>query len=143
MFQFIETMKLFDGNIINIQYHQQRLQKTLESFYGYVGIDLTDIPIPKEYQSGIYKFRVVYDKQLGQISFEKYNKKLINYLICVTANNLIYDYKYLDRSNIYEICKMLPEDAEPIFVKNGFVTDSSYTNLVFESDDGFFTPDSP
>ncbi|MDX9791404.1 MAG: hypothetical protein RBT61_11275 [Candidatus Kapabacteria bacterium] len=38
---------------------------------------------------------------------------------------------------------MLPEDAEPIFVKNGFVTDSSYTNLVFESDDGFFTPDSP
>jgi 4-amino-4-deoxychorismate lyase len=57
----------------------------------------------------------------------------------VMAENLDYGYKYLDRSALNNL-KAKSQADDIIIVQDGFVTDTSIANLVFENDRGFFTP---
>ncbi len=89
---------------------------------------------------GIIKCRIVYDKEIKEVTFQPYTQKPIRSLVLVEAGNIEYPYKYLDRSGIVQLQKGHQDYDEIILVKNGCITDTSYSNLAFLSGDEWFTP---
>ena len=140
---FIESIKCKDGKLFNLEYHQVRVNRTLAEFYPNKSIDLSSINIPQYFGEGIYKLRIIYSDSIEKYEFLPYKIKQINSLKIVQSDDLIYDYKYFDRTALSLLQTKRNKCDEIIICKNGLVTDSSYSNLVFEQDGKFYTPQSP
>jgi 4-amino-4-deoxychorismate lyase len=112
-------------------------------FPGADKLSISTIEIPKAFQSGIFKCRVIYDRELKHIQFLPYVPRQIRKLKLVDAGSLEYPFKYLDRSGIEKLQKKHPDFDEIILVKNGYITDTSYSNLAFLSENKWFTPYKP
>ena len=55
-----------------------------------------------------------------------------------------YSYKYADRSFFDRMKAELADDEEPLFVRpDGTITDTSYTNVLIETEAGYLTPTRP
>ena len=55
-----------------------------------------------------------------------------------------YSYKYADRRFFERLKAELASDEEPLFVRpDGTITDTSYTNVLIETDAGYLTPTRP
>lgn len=129
---FLESIAATQGVLRNTSYHLARMKYSA----GLEGIDLQALYheiAPDIESNAYYKFRVIYCKD-GIIS-----KEIIPYIICpikelylrTIPENLDYSLKYLDRRALDDYTKGLPEGAIPLFVKNRYITDTSYTNVCF------------
>lgn len=143
MTKFIESIKIENGIAHLLDLHQKRVDQTLDHFYkGSEYFSLSDAlnklqPLPDT----ISKCRIVYSDHIEQIEIAPYCKRSIKKLTIWENDTIDYTFKYLDRSQLTEsISKTANPEEEIIIIKNGFVTDCSYANLVFENDEGFFTP---
>lgn len=141
MCQWIESIALKDGVFLNLDEHQARINRTLFDFSSNCQVDLLKmfltLGLP---QTGYYKVRVVYDiRQVVDISCSAYTPRCWNEFRLVKANNLDYSYKYVDRSVFDSLKRECPE-CEIIISKNGYITDTSYSNLVFHRKGEWFTP---
>ena len=142
MSRFIESIKLQDGEYKNLFYHDQRMNHTLKSLCGVTETFnleewLLNIDNPK---IGLFKCRIVYDEESRDIEFIKYEPKPINSLRIVEHDRISYEFKYLDRKKINKLFELRKECDDILIVKHGFVTDSSYSNIVFRKDKTWFTP---
>lgn len=139
---FSEAIKLKDGVLYNIDYHQQRIDATQDAF-GRKRINLSEIftGIPTAICQGLFKCRLVYGDGLESIEFLPYSYPQVSRVAIVHDDNISYNFKSTDRSRLSELRKNATTD-EIIIIKNGFVTDGFATNLVFESEKGLFTPSS-
>lgn len=55
-----------------------------------------------------------------------------------------YSYKYADRSFFERVKAELANDEEPLFVRpDGTITDTSFTNVLIETESGYLTPTRP
>jgi 4-amino-4-deoxychorismate lyase len=61
----------------------------------------------------------------------------------VESNEISYDHKYEDRSKINELLNLRDSQDDILIVKNGFITDTSFANVVFQKNNEWFTTDSP
>lgn len=140
--QFSEAIKIKDGVIYNLPYHQARIDRTLTKFDG-LKIDLvsTLAGITDDFNNGLFKCRLIYGKAgVENIEFIPYSPRRITTVRPITADNIEYGYKYTDRAHLNELLEQSGCD-DIIIVKNGLVTDAFAANLIFESPDGLFTPD--
>lgn len=144
---FIETLRIRNGEIRNIAYHQSRMSYTmLEHFNSDISTLLADAILDRaeKLQADItYKCRVTYGKSIEKIEFEKYNIKHQTAIKVVEANDLDYSFKYADRSDLTKRLELNPNYTDVLIIKNGYVTDTSYANLVFFKDGKMFTPSTP
>jgi len=90
-----------------------------------------------------YKLRINYSQSKYSISLKKYFKKKIRSLQCLELNDYSYDLKYTDRSVIDKNNKLKSLSDDILIIKNGFVTDSSYCNIVFFDGLSWVTPKFP
>ncbi len=134
--KYVETIKVVDGKICHFDYHQRRASATS-------GIVLPSLSIPNEFQEGVVKCRVVYDKEVSAIEFSHYTFPTIKSLQVVEASHYFYDRKYTDRSKINELFSMRGDCDDVLIAVNGYVTDTSYCNIVCISNEGLFTPKHP
>lgn len=139
---FSEAIKLKDGILYNLEYHQMRVNRTLKQFFG-TSIDLSVLAqlIPEDQKSGLYKCRVLYNAQIVSVECTPYLFRSIQSVGVVNANHINYDYKYADRSELNRLLEKSGCD-DMILIKDGLVTDSSFANLVFQSPNGLYTPTS-
>lgn len=100
------------------------------------------ISIPLEFQTGIYKCRVVYNENIETIEFIPYILKPVRSLKIIRGD-IDYSYKFEDRSSIKELFSKRENCDDILIVKNNLVTDTSYCNIVFYRDGSWFTPSSP
>lgn len=140
---FIESIKCKDGKLFNLEYHQVRVNRTIAEFYPNKSIDLSSINIPQYFGEGIYKLRIIYSDSIEKYEFLPYKIKQINSLKIVQSDDLVYDYKYFDRTALSLLLTKRKKCDEIIICQKGLVTDSSYSNLVFEQDGKLYTPQSP
>lgn len=145
MFQLIESIRLSDGVFYNLPYHQARMDESvLDLFHQKNNLDLghflETLQYPKE---GLFKCRIVYNTTLCQAEFVPYVPKSVNRLKIVVADDLTYGYKYADRTALNELFTLRDNCDDIIIVKNGLVTDSSYSNLVFFDGSHWITPAKP
>lgn len=144
MCRLIESIKILNGQIQNIEYHNRRFNQSRNDIFGIKDmIDLeSTIKIPETCLNGIYKCRIIYGEKTNSIEFIEYVPKKISTIKIVKADSLEYEYKYEDREDLNNLLSTANTD-EIIIIKNGYVTDTSYSNIVFENGNKYLTPAKP
>ncbi|HOG35768.1 MAG TPA: aminotransferase class IV [Paludibacteraceae bacterium] len=138
--QFTEAIKYKDGKFYNLSYHQLRMDKTSEHF-GLNKINLAKNieKVPSPDKKGFYKCRVLYVNEIESIEFLPYSFRKKQKVGIVQADEIDYSYKYANREKLEKLIAGTDFD-DIIIVKNGYVTDALFSNLVFETEKGLFTP---
>lgn len=140
MITFSEAIKLKDGRLYDLEYHQRRVDRTVADFFG-GRIDLGPLSgmIPPDAACGLFKCRVLYAGAILSVEFIPYVFRTIHRVRLVEADGLDYGYKYADRSAIAQLVTRSGCD-DIIMIRNGLVSDASSSSLVFASSEGLFTP---
>lgn len=137
---FIESIKVKDGVLYNQELHQKRANQTAKALFNTtIDLGLAQLHIPSYALRGLYKCRIVYADRVNKIEFLPYCKRVIKTCALVRNNQIDYRYKSANRELFKQLLKQTQTD-EILLVKDGFITDSSFSNLVFENEEGFFTP---
>lgn len=144
MYQFLESIKLENGEVFNLDLHQQRIERTFVKFTRKNGVFLEKILINlKLPETGLFKLRVTYNlKSEHHLEVLPYIFSQPKTFALIENNTLDYSSKFLDR-NIFDEMKQSTSADEIIIVKNNLVTDASYANLLFLKNDRWFTPRKP
>lgn len=142
MSQLIESIKLLDGRFNSLRYHEQRMAYSLKELYGVSDqinllqfLDTLNHPL-----KGFYKCRILYDNHTKGVAFIPYTLKPVSSLKLVVSDTILYDHKYSDRSTIDQLMQKKDECDDILIVKNGWVTDCSYANIVLKSGNKWYTP---
>lgn len=145
MSQLVESLKLKDGRIENLSYHQARLNRAMAELFPSAGaINLaSEIKIPETCLDGLFKVRVLYGPEVEKIEIEPYHFRKIESLKVVHHESIDYHLKYSDREILQQLFAQRGNCDDVIIVKNGFVTDSSAANLLFFDGTNWFTPTTP
>ena len=145
MSPLVESIKLYDGKLFNLDYHQQRLNRAMaERFPEAAPIDLASaISIPENCSSGIFKVRVLYGSQLEKVEIDPYYFRVIQSLKVVHHESIDYHLKYTDRQILQQLYAQRGDADDIVIVKNGLVTDAFAANLIFFDGAKWVTPNSP
>lgn len=140
---FTEVLKVLDGQFCDPIPHLERMRRTRERFFGRAIV--AELPaLPADLQTGLVKCRIVYEEQIREATFSAYSPKAIRSLAVVTDDAILYNYKYEDRTDFARLLNQKGSCDDILIVKQGFVTDASFANVVFETPDGMLvTPDTP
>lgn len=142
-YSFIETIKVRDGQFYNLSAHIERMQTTIRHFYAKdCPINISDEIVPENFRKGLIKCRILYTSDLVSVEFMPYNFKEIKTLTIVECDDIDYRYKSSDRSHLDLLYQQRKQASDIIIVKDSHITDTSYANLVFENEEGLFTPKS-
>ncbi|MEL6718544.1 MAG: aminotransferase class IV [Bacteroidota bacterium] len=107
-------------------------------------LDLMEyLQIPKNFQDGLVKCRILYSSSIEKIEFHPYQIRPINNLKVIYNDQIDYTYKSEDRTTLTQLFQQREIFDDIIIVKNGLVTDSYYANLVFDDGVQLFTPRLP
>jgi 4-amino-4-deoxychorismate lyase len=139
----VESIKIQDGILFNINYHSERFNRTRKELFGTgIPVDLqSKIVVPAYCNKGLFKCRIEYDEHIRKIDFNPYEYKRIRTLRLVEGGDITYDYKYIDRKRIDELKKKNSDCDDIIIVKDGRITDSSYANIILRGNDNrWYTP---
>lgn len=142
MDRFIETIRIRNSVAENLSFHIQRMRDT-SSYYGFnLDMTLVNNVFNNSFDKGIeYKLRIIYGKDYFSYSYEKYNRREIRSLKIIEAKDLFYGFKFENREEIDRLLLEKGEADDIIITKGGYITDSSFSNLVFLSKDNkLYTP---
>lgn len=146
MCQLIETIRVNNNRFRNLEYHDRRLNNARRILFGCK----SDIPLvehltlPPNLDDKTYKCRIEYSKDIHGIEFLPYTPKKIKKLKLVECNFIDYSFKYRNREIFEKLLLQRDECDEILIVKNGKITDTSFTNIVFQTKTGsWVTPARP
>ncbi|MFA5848413.1 MAG: aminotransferase class IV [Bacteroidales bacterium] len=140
--RFIETIRVENGQLCNLDLHKKRAQETIQFHFGIKKSLPFEQLVPEEISQakGLFKLRVVYSKDIEEFRTDSYVPRTIKRLRIVDGGGVNYRFKYEDRSSIEELLGLKTDCDDILIIKNGFVTDTSYTNVVFAKGEDLFTP---
>ena len=140
-----ESIKLKNGECLNLFYHEQRMNRSLKALWGLQGnIDLEEILRNEETpEQGLYKCRILYDDRSTKVEFVPYEVRPVRTLRVVENDQISYEFKYNDRKAINRLFELRKNCDDILIVKHGMVTDSSIANIVFKRDKKWYTPGAP
>lgn len=146
MSRLLETIKIEDRVIRNAEFHNLRMNRTRKELFGIASdVDICRIiKIPIEMGMGIFKCRILYDKIIREVQVLPYRARPISTLKLVVDDSIDYRYKYADRGSLENLLLQIGGCDDILIVKNGCISDTSFTNIVFQAADGsWVTPDTP
>ncbi len=139
---FVETVKVENGIIKNLDYHLERLNYTRKNIFGTDNIIICkDIDFPEIISGDLFKLRIVYAENILFSEMIPYSVPEINNLKIVVDNDISYTYKSTDRSAIDRLKIKGYDDI--LIIKDGLVTDSSFCNVAFYTGEEWITPSTP
>ncbi len=143
--QLLETIQVRNGQFQNLEYHNLRFNNSKNKLFGLNDFqDLENlIKMPSECSEGIFRCRVVYEKEIQEVTFTPYIYKEIKTLKLVDIGDWDYSYKYADRSFMTNLLSENKEFDEVIMTQHGFITDCTIANLAFWDGSNWFTPSTP
>ena len=157
---FIETFMLRGGELIAGELHRERMLRTLRKQGAETSSSLLQSLLStspwrevEAYLTGqqvlpdtTYRLTLEYSLAgLSAIRLVPYCKRTICALRPMPLPNAFeYSYKYTDRSFFERVKAELADDEEPLFVRpDGTITDTSFTNVLIETEAGYLTPTRP
>ena len=145
MCQYIETIRVVDGCVCNLAYHEQRMNRTRKEMLGQPEpLRIADLLKPVSLPMECSKLRFVYDKEgIHDITCTPYTCREIRSLHLVYDDKINYPYKSTDRSALNELKKQQGDCDEILIVRNNHLTDTSYTNIALYDSEQWFTPSTP
>lgn len=140
MYQFLESIKLLNGELYHLSWHQKRVDATfLQFFPNTKALDLyqkiTAFSVPKD---GLYKVRITYSSELYSIEFVPYKMRKIQSFE-LKEIDFEYGFKFENREKIDALSSQKQAD-EVIFTQSDFILDSSYANIALFDGNEWVTP---
>lgn len=118
MIQFSEAIKLKEGVLLNLPYHQRRVDATTSHFYSSkIDLSLLHQLITPQLSTGLYKCRVVYANSIVSVEFIPYNFRVVKSFKIVEDSQIEYSYKYADRSRINKL--LAQSGCDEIIISKG------------------------
>lgn len=144
MSRLVESLQLKNGSLANVEYHNLRMRYSRRNFYQLDDdIDLKkEITVPREFRSGLFKCRVVYNENIDTVEFIPYEKKQIRSLKAVHGE-IDYSHKFEDRGAIKNLFTKRENFDDILIIKNGMFTDTSSANIVLLREGRWYTPSTP
>jgi len=142
MYPLFETICAANGRTERLEYHEERRIRALDELFhttpkASLKEILAELSLPRE-EGKLFKVVVRYDAADCDVSVHSYVPKKINTLR-MAESDADYSHKWTNRE---ALTKLLSDDAheEVIIVKNGWVADATFANLVFKKEGKWFTP---
>ena len=146
MCRFVETIRLQNHRLYNMYCHQMRYGRTARHFFGggYNVENLEEVAAGFAGNEGVNKVRIVYDGAgIVSASCAPYRMKIIRSLRLVECGGIDYTYKYADRTALDNAMKLRGGCDNVVIVRDGLLTDTSYTNVALYDGSHWLTPARP
>jgi len=145
MSPYIETIRLQDGALMNLSYHQERFERTRSLQLGLSSHPSLAkfIQVPEGLEQGILKCRILYGEEIERIEYEPHAKRQVSSLKLVHTDDIDYSFKYSNRSRLEDLFDKRGSCDDILIVKEGCISDSFYANTVLWDGRDWFTPDTP
>ena len=144
MCRLLESISVVDGVAERIPWHQQRMDAAAKALWAGKAPSLQQflsrVVVPRE---GHHKLRIEYAKDIENYSLNRYTPKRITSLRVVYCDNIHYDYKFANRTEIDRLYALRDGADDILIVRNGLVTDTSYCNVLFYNGLRWVTPLQP
>ena len=136
----VETIRIENGKILNISFHNERMIRSLYNIYGLMKKPELEkiIEVPASANKGIYKCRLIYDDKSSKVEFLPYELRPVRSLKIVFSDEICYPYKYTNRDKINRLFDMRGECDDILIVKYGKLSDSSYANVILRDHEGIW-----
>lgn len=133
---FFETIKCQDGSIFNLDYHKNRMAKTIGKNF-----NLEEYIYPPN--DKLLRCKIIYNQdEIISVEYFDYMRKNISTFEIINDDSIAYQFKFLNR-DIFDNYSNKSCADEIIFFKNGFLTDTTIANIAILVDDIWYTPRSP
>ncbi|MDU8925002.1 aminotransferase class IV family protein [Pasteurellaceae bacterium LIM206] len=152
MFPLFETICIENNEIIDIAWHQQRYENSLQRFYEKANVRVFDLLKTLKNNTALsamaarhslIRCRMDYNAEQIRIQCFPYQRKIYRSFKPVICDHIDYSLKYSDRSLLNRLVEQRGECDEIMIIKNGKVTDCSIGNLIFRQGKQWVTPDTP
>jgi 4-amino-4-deoxychorismate lyase len=140
-----ETIRISNGVPQHLDWHQRRMSRSMQEIWGETeSPDLASrISVPAAFARGLVRCNVYYGRDIREINFHHYDKRIIRSLKMVESTTIDYHLKYFDRTRLEGLFSLRGECDEILIVKDGLVSDTSMSNLIFQDGQRWVTPAKP
>ena len=138
---FVETICIENGEALNLNYHNERMNRTRKAFWGNsVGnLYLEDWIHPNEYVV-CTRCRVVYGLNVEKVEYFPYQIRSVHTLKLVVCDDADYQYKSTDRSLLSRLFAERVDKDDVLIVREGMLTDTSIANIALYDGKVWYTP---
>lgn len=142
---FIESICLKEGKPQLLPYHTARMARTAKEL-GFPCPELPDLSVlcPEPLRNEVVKCRILYRGAIEHIGFDAYRYRTIRSFEPVQLpDGYTYRHKSTDRTVLNELKSRSKADEVLLVNSEGFLTDSSFSNLALLRQGHWYTPDTP
>lgn len=140
---FIETIRIEDGVVCNLAYHNKRMNETRTDHFGQLPpLNLFDYITPPQ-SEGRIKCRVIYQEKIEEVTYASYTVRPIHSLQLINSDTIDYHHKSTDRDTLNYLFAQRCNQDDVLIVKNGLLTDTSIANIALFDGENWFTPSAP
>jgi len=138
----IESIRLNDGQFHNLSYHERRMAKAFRLLFDNdKPVMLADFLLASTFPAkGLHKCRVIYDDWSRRAEYTPYEPRKVERIKIVEDDEISYSFKYADRTAINRLFELRGDCDDILIVKQGYITDCSYSNIVFRKGGDWLTP---
>ncbi len=143
--EFIETIYVKNGNILNLDYHLERMKRTAQHFKWKTDInEKLKVKSEKYKKSEKLRMRVVYnEKEIINIETFPIKERKFKKFKIIKTDNFDYKFKYKNRDFFTLHFSFYTNFDEFILIKNNLITDTTISNLAFYTGKEWLTPKYP
>lgn len=144
MSRLLESIRCENGALQNLPFHQARMDASVMALFAIENrLCLEDVEVPADCKAGLYKCRVTYGESLQSVEFQPYRRREIRSLRLVTDDTIDYAHKYADRTALQRLLETRGDCDDILIVKEGRITDTSYSNVALFDGKQWCTPARP
>jgi len=138
----LETIRIENGRVFNLPYHQKRCDESRRELFGSeaslnLSTLLTTVP-----PQGLYRCRIIYAREIQSIKYIPYTPKEIN-TFRIVPSEIDYHFKYAQRDELNDLLRKNSDVDEILIEKEGFLTDTTISNVAFYDGEAWYTPKKP
>jgi 4-amino-4-deoxychorismate lyase len=147
MSQLLETIMIRQKSMVNLEFHNARVNYTRRALFN--ATDTWDldklIALPETDTATVYRCRFLYAVRVEGIEIIPYIPRKIVRLYLTVSDDLAYAFKFSDRSSLDELKRTYAPDpdSDVLIIKKGKITDTSFSNIAFYDGYRWVTPASP
>lgn len=142
MYRLVESIKVQNKQFQHLEEHNRRFYEARSRLLGInEPMNLAQVlEIPETLTEGVYKCRVLYAAEIEAVEFQPYVPRNVRSLKLVESPDIDYTFKYADRSALERLLLQKGRADDVLIVKNGHITDTSFSNVVLYNGSKWITP---